>query len=418
MTTELARHEERYNEFARLLGIIEHVLGKLIEGPSADEAVTEQVAHMQGTLVSLQRSCALSGKAARKYDDRANTQKRAALLQDQLSSTLNRRLGIGENRGDFVGEVLDRAKDFAMNIALTDPPNDLYNEVDNISQRESEGRSREVFLINFCYELLVRADEWLHFSEMARGPNIIERSIEFPPEYFNAGMMVLNEFATIIRERHGKSGARVQIHQHDLRVRLVIETADSKEEIERTLDEYRQVLSGDRDVDSFINSAIERVRLEGALELAQARLNAELRITNVLEAEVRVRGEQLDHVTRLLASALASNQEFADHHHDFALTALNALTSDRYGRVLVEIARLAAGYVGDRSREELEEIRAIAGRESETDICVADSKLRSLLKRLMARDPALIDSLCSAVAAGIISQEAATWIDALLKNLF
>ncbi|NUT50162.1 MAG: hypothetical protein HOV94_23045 [Saccharothrix sp.] len=418
MTNDLVELGDHAREISQVLELLDHAVELLPHDPDDGRGLGPHVERVRATLVNLRRAHVLAVRATRKYDDRENFKKRAALLQAQFSAALNDRLDLRAADGDLHADALDRAKDLAGQLRLDSPARELLGAVEDAAAGFPAAGQRQVFLVNLCYELLVRVDEWVHFSELARGNDVIERSIEFPADYFNAGMMVLNEFATIIRERYGQSGASVKIHQEDLRVRLVIQTANAKEEIERTLDHYGDVISGSREVDTFTTSAIERVRLEGALELAQARLNAERRITNVLEAEVAARGDQLTQVTNLLAGALASGQSAADRQADVALAALRALSVERYARVLAEVARAAFDHADAAGRRELAGIAARADRSSEpSEVEQVDSRLRLLLKRLAAESPGFIRFTSSAITMGVLSNEAAAWMEALLKNL-
>ncbi|WP_433271890.1 hypothetical protein ACQPZF_14310 [Actinosynnema sp. CS-041913] len=418
MATDLMERQYPADDVSRILELLACGIGLLTAETAVGDGFAAHLDRIRGTLVTVQRSHVLAMKAHRKYDDTESFKKRAALLQGQLSTTLNDLLGLGQAEEELYAEALDRAKDLAGSIRLDLPPADSCALVKSAVSAEDDRRQRQVFTVNLCYELLVRIDHRVHFSELSHGPDVIERFIEFPADYFNAGMMVLNEFATIVRERHGDQGARVKIHQNDLTVRLIIETADAKEEIERTLDHYGQVISGVRDVTSFTTSAIERVRLEGALELAQARLNAERRITSVLEAEVSARGDQLTQVTTLLAGALASHERFTDRQVDITLTALEALTADRYARVLAEVARAVHDYADDDTRTELVELATLADTSTDrADLGKVDARLRAVVRNAATGSPGFIRSVSSAMTVGVLSAEAASWLEALLKNL-
>ncbi|MBB1423478.1 hypothetical protein H5200_16320 [Pseudoalteromonas sp. SG43-7] len=68
---------------------------------------------------------------------------------------------------------------------------------------------------------------------------VINRSIEFPPEFHSAGIGILSYFGTVLREKYPDQEAKVKIEQDGHMVRMVIETEDgNKEIIEKALQEY------------------------------------------------------------------------------------------------------------------------------------------------------------------------------------
>lgn len=74
---------------------------------------------------------------------------------------------------------------------------------------------------------------------------VINRSIEFPPEYHQAGLGILSYFGTVLREKYPHHNAKVKIEQDGLRVRLIIESENGdREVIEKALQEYEMVVRG------------------------------------------------------------------------------------------------------------------------------------------------------------------------------
>lgn len=60
---------------------------------------------------------------------------------------------------------------------------------------------------------------------------VINRSIEFPPEFHSAGIGILSYFGTVLREKYPDQEAKVKIEQDGHMVRMVIETEDGNKEI-------------------------------------------------------------------------------------------------------------------------------------------------------------------------------------------
>lgn len=106
--------------------------------------------------------------------------------------------------------------------------------------------------------------------------NIIERSIVFPPEYHQAGLGILNYFASYISERYPEQKAKVKIEQDGLTVRMTVESElGSKEVIERALHEYELIVSGSVDPRELIANELKIIELKSELRIAQARLESQ-----------------------------------------------------------------------------------------------------------------------------------------------
>ncbi|MCF5880361.1 hypothetical protein K3H40_14920 [Aeromonas veronii] len=105
---------------------------------------------------------------------------------------------------------------------------------------------------------------------------IIDRCIEFPPEYHQAGLDILNYFGTYLREQYPEENASVKIEQQGLRVRLIIETEDGRTEtIEKALHEYELIVSGAEPPERFAKSDKLILELRNELRIAQFRLESQ-----------------------------------------------------------------------------------------------------------------------------------------------
>ena len=72
----------------------------------------------------------------------------------------------------------------------------------------------------------------------------IERSIEFPPEYWTAGTSILSYFSHILSVKYPDQNIKVRIEQEGLLLRMIIEKPTGKRElIEQTLNEYSMVIT-------------------------------------------------------------------------------------------------------------------------------------------------------------------------------
>jgi hypothetical protein len=104
--------------------------------------------------------------------------------------------------------------------------------------------------------------------------NIISASIQFPPAYYKAGMEILAHFATIISQKYPDvDNVKVRIEQEGLMVRLVIDTPDGmRDVVEKTLDEYREVITGKRRPEDFLSNPMDVMELRHVLQIAQMKV--------------------------------------------------------------------------------------------------------------------------------------------------
>lgn len=105
---------------------------------------------------------------------------------------------------------------------------------------------------------------------------IIDRCIEFPPEYHQAGLDILNYFGTYLREQYPEENASVKIEQQGLRVRLIIQTEDGRTEtIEKALHEYELIVTGAEPPERFAKSDKLILELRNELRIAKFRLESQ-----------------------------------------------------------------------------------------------------------------------------------------------
>lgn len=99
----------------------------------------------------------------------------------------------------------------------------------------------------------------------------IDRFIEFSSEHFQAGVDILSYFGTVLRQKHPGTGATVRIEQQGLAVRLVIESSgeEEKEIIEKTLQKYGLVVTGELPAEQLFTDQAHILQLENRLELSR-----------------------------------------------------------------------------------------------------------------------------------------------------
>jgi hypothetical protein len=131
----------------------------------------------------------------------------------------------------------------------------------------------------------------------------IERYIEFPPEYHQAGLGILNYFGTYLREQYPEENATVKIEQQGLKVRMIIETEDGQLKIvEKALHEYELIITGKELPEKFTNS--DKLILELKNELRIAKLRLELNQDVML-----IQKNQIDKFFNIVGDGLSKNSQ-------------------------------------------------------------------------------------------------------------
>lgn len=128
---------------------------------------------------------------------------------------------------------------------------------------------------------------------------IINRSLEFPPEYHQAGLGILNYFGTVLRDKYPDTKARVRIEQEGLCVRLIIESENGdKEVIEKALEEYESVVRGEKTPEEFLDNKLKIIELKQELRIAEIRIDHQKDI-------IQFHREQVLSLTQLIGHSLS-----------------------------------------------------------------------------------------------------------------
>ena len=129
----------------------------------------------------------------------------------------------------------------------------------------------------------------------------ILRSIEFPPQYHQAGMGILSYFQTVLRDKYPDTEPAVTIEQRGTTVTMNIETPEGKRElIERTLEEFVLVVQGEVSPQQFLPEQDQRDRLETQLDIMMVHLRAAERSLRSRDREIERQDRQIEGLRTLL----------------------------------------------------------------------------------------------------------------------
>ena len=126
----------------------------------------------------------------------------------------------------------------------------------------------------------------------------MNRAIEFPPQYHQAGLGILSYFGTVLRENYPSQDAIVKIQQEGFMVRLIVELENGdREVIEKALQEYELVLRGRDAARGIFQSKTKVLELKNELRIATLRIESQRDI-------MQLQGEQISSLRQLLGHAL------------------------------------------------------------------------------------------------------------------
>jgi Leucine-rich repeat (LRR) protein len=142
----------------------------------------------------------------------------------------------------------------------------------------------------------------------------IERSIEFPPEYWTAGNSILSYFSHILSIKYPDQNIKVKIEQEGLLLRMIIDTPEGKTEtIEQTFNDYILVISRQLPPENLLTDPFEIMALKTKLQIAEM----ELRITRenfaAFKDDSRQRINSLEMQVSQLFSIIGQSLQ-KDHH--------------------------------------------------------------------------------------------------------
>lgn len=151
----------------------------------------------------------------------------------------------------------------------------------------------------------------------------IERTIEFAPEYYQAGVGLLSYFGEVLRQKAPNTKAKVRIEQDGRIVRLHIESPDGNiETIEKELDQYALVISNQAPPESLFEQRMHIMQLESKLEVAKVEIKNAYDLKQLTDGfysqQVRDLKEQVDSLTKQVATGLLQQNKVFNLMHQQA----------------------------------------------------------------------------------------------------
>jgi hypothetical protein len=123
----------------------------------------------------------------------------------------------------------------------------------------------------------------------------VERSIEFPSEYWTAGNSILSYFSHILSVKYPAQNIKVKIEQEGLLLRMIIDTPEgTTETIEQTFNDYVMVISRQLPPESLLTDPFEVMALKNKLQIAELELRQAKELFAIVSDKDRQRINSLE----------------------------------------------------------------------------------------------------------------------------
>ena len=115
---------------------------------------------------------------------------------------------------------------------------------------------------------------------------VLDKFIMFPPEYYQAGLGILNYFSSYLQKNYPNDNATAKIEQSGQSIRLTVVSEDGNTEvIEKALTEYELIVSGERFPEDFARNKELILELKNELRFAQVRIESQQDIIGYLKTD-------------------------------------------------------------------------------------------------------------------------------------
>ncbi|PGO26421.1 hypothetical protein CN984_17825 [Bacillus cereus] len=275
---------------------------------------------------------------------------------------------------------------------------------------------QEIAPLNLEYPFLILAISNQEMPlEMVEMPSNIEgynenivmnRSIEFPPEYYQAGLGILGYFQKVLKEKYPGIQATVRIIQDGLIVKMIVETEDgSKHIVEKALEEYDLILKGEIKPEEYFDASaqIQILELKNELRMAQFRIESQKELLAYQKTQIKEQQIQTSTLVEIISKGLSKPALPAIHVSPVITveTSLSQHTIHNELKEAIEVIRDLKKVVD--SPETVESLNEIEEALSEADAnnindSAGVSKLQSLIETVNNTESAVSKSIATTTA--------------------
>lgn len=218
------------------------------------------------------------------------------------------------------------------------------------------------------YEKLIErnranADAWNRLREAERSkattakPDSITKSINFEPEHHSAGLAILQNFGSILRNKYPEGDVAFSIEQSGLKVTMTIEHPEGQREIvEDYLNRYGLVVSGMISPEQYTQNPLEIMDLKRQLINYESELKWAHEKQLMLQGIVSKQDLDLAYFKSKLETVLLDNRTLSLQHADFTKELLGKLNTQDDN-----LTQLVKQLIKSAEQHNQQEIHAVSG---------------------------------------------------------
>lgn len=209
-------------------------------------------------------------------------------------------------------------------------------------------------------ETYARSINLTHAGSFAK----IVREITFPPEYQQAGLSILNYFATVLADKYPNIPVAVSIKQEPNLVTLVITLPDgSQDTVTKVLNDYGLVVTGKMSPRDLVSNDIQALALQQKLELAQMEVRQTRDLLRIQEQYANKRVESIESEVRKLYSLLERELTSRERLQEGLMNLTGQLANGHVSEHTIHLITALSEAISERNEEKtrvvLEDIQSI-----------------------------------------------------------
>ncbi len=140
--------------------------------------------------------------------------------------------------------------------------------------------------------------------------NSIVRFIEFPEEYYQAGLSILNYFGTILQRKYPDTKSKFRIEQDGLSVTMIIYPLKGNPEVfEKALNEYGLVVTGKISPEEYTDDKLLLIDLKHELRSAFVRIESQRELLEYQDKQITKKDKQIDGFLNVVGAAFKNSEQ-------------------------------------------------------------------------------------------------------------
>lgn len=145
----------------------------------------------------------------------------------------------------------------------------------------------------------------------------IERSLEFSPEHYQAGVGILSYFSEILQQKYPDVEAKVKIEQDGYKVRMTVDAPDGSQEIvEEALTNYTLVLAKEIPPESLLEDKLQIHKLKMKLEIAEMEVRNTRELMMIADSTYQERVGSLEQEIAFMRASIKDQMQLTHTAHN------------------------------------------------------------------------------------------------------